>query len=461
VSSEKTNQRGGQSVSLAVLLTLALILAAGIFLRGQAFLSTEVVEPLQAEAAESYALANALIKQGAYDVLAAPFSGAAAEAADETFSSLGYPLFLSLFAEPQATESSINAILITQMVLGALAILLVFVLARRLLDPYWALTAALLTAVSPFLVNVSLYLVSATVLMVVLLLYLATAAKIGERGAVIRTFIASALLGVVALTAPTFEFLIVPWLVLLFLSSKGISKVLAPVAAVVGFGLVFSPMVVHNQTAVEAPIDTAPIAASIQQGLPPAADGAESGAAEPSLGGAFAQMGKGLIDDPRGSLRWYFVDKTQSLWSWGEPVSAEQSFIYPVSETPYAESTGFLASEEFMSILHGPVVLIGALGAVLVWLPLAARRLTPAQRIGLRTLSLVLLYATIAHIFGVAAPRYATPLLPVLFVMALAPLYLVTSPRREAAAKTDKAKPEKQEPTIGPEASSEGQPAAA
>lgn len=461
MSSDKPNQRGGQSVSLAVLLTLALILAAGSFLRGQAFLSTEVVEPLQADAAESYALAQALIKQGAYDVLAAPFKGAAAAAADETFSSLGYPLFLSLFAEPQAAESSINAILITQMVLGSLAILLVFVLARRLLDPYWALTAGLLTAVSPFLVNVSLYLVSATVLMIALLLYLATAAKISERGAVIRTFIASALLGVVALTDPTFEFLIVPWLILLFLSSKGVSKVLSPVAAIVGFGLVFSPLVVHNQTAVEAPINTAPIAESIQQGLPPAADGAESAAGEPTLGAAFAQMGQTLVDDPVGFLRWYFVDKTQSLWSWGEPIAAEQSLIYSVSKTPYAESPGFLASEEFMSILHGPVVLIGGLGAVLVWLPFAARRMTPAQTIGLRSLSLVLLYATIAHGFGVAAPQYATPLLPVLFVMALAPLYLVTSPRREGAAKADKAKPTKQDPTIGSEASSEGQPAAA
>lgn len=471
MSSDNAKQRGGQPVSLATLLTLAAILAAGVFLRGQAFLATEVVEPLQADAANAYALAQALSNQGAYNILAAPFNGGGEAASGETFSSLGYPLFLSLFAEPEATTGGLNAIVITQMVLSALAILLVFMLTTRLLDPYWGLTAALLTAVSPFLVNISLYLVGATVLMIALLLYLVTAAKLSERGGLIRTFIASALLGLAALTDPTFEFLILPWVVMLVLSTKGIAKVLTPLAAVIGFGLVFSPLVIQNQNAGDAPVATAPIAESIQRGLPPAAEDA-SGASgvtteEAQLGSAFGQLGQRFIEDPRGFLRWYFVDKTQTLWSLGEPTAAEQSFVYPVSDTPYAENPGFLASEEFMRILHGPVVLIGALGAVLVWLPFAGRRLTPAQRIGLRSVSLVLLYATIAHGFGVAAPQYATPLLPMLFVMALTPLYLVTLPRREATAdKGHKEKAQenaKQEESAEEESeeSSEGQPAAA
>jgi hypothetical protein len=467
VSSDNAKQRGGQPVSLATLLTLAAILAAGVFLRGQAFLATEVVEPLQADAADAYALAQALSSQGAYNILAAPFSGGGEAASGETFSSLGYPLFLSLFAEPEATTGGLNAIVITQMVLSALAILLVFMLTTRLLDPYWGLTAALLTAVSPFLVNISLYLVGATVLMIALLLYLVTAAKISERGGLIRTFIASALLGLAALTDPTFEFLILPWVVMLLLSTKGVWKLMTPLAAVIGFGLVFSPLVVQNQNAVDAPVATAPIAESIQQGLPPAAAGDEASSSEGTtgearLGSAFGQLGQGFIEDPSGFLRWYFFDKTQTLWSWGEPNAAEQSFVYPVSETPYAENPSFLASEEFMSILHGPVVLIGALGAVLVWLPFAGRRLNPAQRIGLRSVSLVLLYATIAHGFGVAAPQYATPLLPMLFVMALTPLYLVTLPRREDTKDKVQEKAKQEESTEeSSEESSEEQPAAA
>jgi hypothetical protein len=430
-----------------VLLLLAVILAAGVFLRGQAYLGTEVVEPLQAESAEAYALAQTLSQQGAYEVLAAPFNAdAEVTASAETFSGLGYPLFLSLFTAPDSGSGDLGAAVLTQMVLNALAILLVFMLATRLLDPYWGLTAALLTAASPFLINVSLYLVGGTLLMVALLLHLVTSARLGERGGMIRTLIASALLGVAALVDPTFEFLILPWVLLLFFSTKGFAKVLTAVAAIVGFGLVFSPLIMQNQAALDAPVASAPIAASIQQGMQPGA--ASESSDDAGVGASLAQLGQQFLADPRGFLRWYFVDKTEALWSWDEPAAIGESFVYPVSATPYADNPGFLASEEFARILHGPVVLIGALGAILVWLPFAARRLTPAQRIGLRSISLVLIYATIAHGFGVAAPQYATPLLPLLFVMALTPLYVVTLKRRDPAAAAQP-QPAKQEAPAG------------
>lgn len=438
VSQDQSKKRGGQPVSITVLLMLAIIIAAGVFLRGQAFLGTEVVEPLQGDSAEAYALAQTLSAQGAYQVLSAPFSGSPDAATDETFSSLGYPLFLSLFADSKpATASGLSAIVITQLVLGALAILLVYLLTARLLDPHWGLTAALLTAVSPYLVNVSLYLVAGTVLMIAMLLYLTTAAKISERGALLRTFIASALLGVAALTDPTFEFLIVPWALLLFFSTKGSARLLTPLAAILGFALVFSPMIAQNQAVIDAPVASAPIVESIQQGMQPLSETnsavAPGADADADLVASFEQLKQRFSEDPRAFLRWYFVDKTQAMWSWSEPLTAEDTLVYAVSKTPYADNPGFLASEEFMRILHGPIVLVGAFGALIVWLPFAGRRLSPAQRIGLRSVSLVLLYATLAHAFGIAAPQHATPLLPMLFVMALTPLYLITLQRPETA----------------------------
>jgi hypothetical protein len=412
---------------------LALILAAGVFLRAQVLLGTEVVEPLQAESAEAFALAQTLSSQGALQVLGAPTDGSAA-AAPEVTGDIGYPLFLSLFADTEAGD--LTSAKIAQLVLGALAILLVYLLGSRLMDPYWGLTAALLTAVSPYLVNVSLFLVSASLVLVALLLYLVTAAKINNRWATIRTFIAAALLGLVALIDSTYQLLILPWVLVLFSSSRGVSKLLTPVAALLGFALVFGPWVMRNQEVIEAPISTAPIAESIQQGLPPVAE-AESATAAPSaepvsLLGALGQLGGRFIDDPREFLSWYFVDKPQALWSLGEP-SVDQTFVYPVSQSPYNENALFIASEDFMQLLHLPLVLIAAFGAILVWLPFVGRRLTPTQRIGLRSLSLVLLYATLAKLFGGATPVFATSLLPLLFVMALTPFFLITTRQLEQA----------------------------
>lgn len=436
MSSDNAKQRGGRSVSLLSLLMLAVIITAGVFLRGQAYLGTQVIDPLQGESADAYALAQTLSQQGAYQVLSAPYSADADGAPiGEAFGSLGYPLFLSLFVGADANEGGLNAAVLTQLVLSALAILLVFVLATRLLDPQWGLTAALLTAVSPFLVNVSLYLVGATLLMVALLIYLVTAAKIKERGSLLRVFFSSLLLGVVALVDPTFEFLIVFWVLLLFVSSKGMSKLVSPVAALLGFGLAFSPMLAQNQAATESPVAAAPIAQSLQQGMQPDVVKGDAPAkpsgGESGLPATFAALGQRLLDDPRAFLRWYLVDKTEAMWSWEQPAGIEEAFVYPVSSTPYTENPGFRATEALMRLLHGPLVLVAGLGAVLVWLPFASGRLTPARRIGLRTLSLVLLYATVAHGFGVAAPQYATPLLPLVFLMALSPLYLITLPQLE------------------------------
>ncbi len=439
MSPVKSKRRDGQAVSLTVLFMLAVIIAAGVFLRGQAFLGTEVVEPLQAGSADAYALAQTLSTQGAYRVLSAPFDAGSEVDTSQTYGSLGYPLFLSLFAAPEAEASGINALIITQLVLGAFAILLVFMLTTRLMDPHWGLIAALLTAVSPYLVNISLYVVSASLLLVALLLYLVTTAKISERWALIRSFVAAALLGIVVWVDPTYEFLILPWLLVLYLSSKGASKLLTPFAAILGFTLIVGPWVARNQEVIDTPIATAPIAASLQQGLP-ADQGGDGAAAEATdLQTALGQFRVGFSDDPRGFLNWYFVEKPKVLWSVGDQAGIEQTYIYPVSETPYAENPVFLTSAEFMQLLHGPVLLLGALGALLVWLPFAGRRLTPAQRIGLRSISLVLIYTTLAKIFGTAAPQFATPLLPLLFLMALTPLYIITVPRLETAPEKKKA----------------------
>lgn len=448
MSSATSRQRGARSVSLTTLFMLAVIIAAGLFLRTQAFLGTAVVEPLQDDAAEAYALAQALDRQGAYQALTDPFGEGAQSEASAVFGSLGYPLFLSLFVDEDATDRSLSAAVIAQVVLGALAVLLAFMLTARLLDPHWGLTVALLTALSPFLVNISLYLVGATLLMVVLLAYLVIAGRIGARRAMVRTFFAAAFLGLVSWVDGTFQFLILPWVILLFFASQGVSRFMTPAAAVLGFTLAFGPLMALNQAAVDTAVPMDSMAMSIRQGMQPAADGTTVAEADADLMSALGALGGGFIDDPRGVLRWYFVEKPQTLWSLGGQPEVEQTFVYEVAQTPYAQNPLFLASEELMQLLHGPVVMIALIGVILVWLPFAGKRLSAVQLIGLRTVSMVLIYSTLAHLFGAAAPQHSTPLMPLVFVMALTPFYVLTLPRPQRMVKA-KAAPS---PSAQPEA---------
>jgi hypothetical protein len=426
-----------------VVYALMAILAVGLLLRLDAFLGTEVIEPLRADAAQYYAAAHHLRHTGVYSTSVQALAGLA-EPTPDAARSPGYPLFLALFAGGDATQASLDRIIMARVLLGTLAILLVFLLGKRLLDAQWALIVALLTALSPHLVNIGLYLLSETLLVVMLLAHLLAASSLGARGSGWVALAAGLLLGCAALVHPTFEYLILPWLVLLFLSFRGAARWRVPIAAALGFVLVFGPWVMRNQQLLDAPANADPIVATIHHGIYP--DFMYKGdpdtyafpyrhdprgeAIGADLKSVLAEVKRRFVEEPVRHLKWYLLDRPVAMWSWDMVQGMGDAFVYPVAATPYTDHPGFRASHRIMVLLHWPLVLLGAFGAMLAWAPAMKRRFSQAQLVGLRTLSLLLLYATAVHMVGAPFPRYSIPLRPLLFVMSLVPLFVLTVPRR-------------------------------
>jgi hypothetical protein len=121
---------------------------------------------------------------------------------------------------------------------------------------------------------------------------------------------------------------------------------------------------------------------------------------------------------------WYGLRKMVFLWQWSNIDGVGDVFIYPVTDTPFETRRTFGFVHAAMQALHWALVLLGAVGAVVVWLP-AAKPVLPARGlIVLRAASVILIYTTLALIPFVMVTRYAVPTFPALYVLAMVPIVL-------------------------------------
>lgn len=326
-----------------------------------------------------------------------------------------------------------------------------FALGARLLNRDWGLIAALLTAFSPHLVNLNVYLLTETLFGFTLLLFVWSVRWLGAKPDLPRVLLASALLGVAALVHPAVQHFVLLWVLLVALTlprptgpRAGLAVALA---AVVGFAIVFGPWVYRNLTVLHAAEDDQPMINTLHHGIYPNfmyQDRSEtfaypyrfdpnSARISADIPSVLNEIGRRFTEEPARHLRWYLIDKPIALWSWNSVQGIGDTSIYPVSDSPYLHNPGFQASHRLMRLLHWPLVVLGGIGAILVWLPAVGRRLEAAQRLTLRSMSLLVLYLTLVHMVGAPFPRYTWPLRPLLYLMALVPLFLVSSSKKVPA----------------------------
>jgi len=436
--------------SKASLYALFAIVAVGFLLRFGAFLGTPVESPIRSDAAQYYAGAHHLRNAGVYSTSTRALVGLEQPTPDAARSP-GYPLLLALLIDEQPTRAGLDRVLLFQVLLSTLAIMLVYALSARLMNRDWGLIAALLTAFSPHLINLNLYLLTETLFGFALLLFVWSISRLGAQPSLPRLGLASAVLGVAALVHPAVQHFILVWVVLVALTLRPPlawrSGLTVALVAVLGFGAVFGPWVYRNLSVLGASEDDQPIINTLHHGIYPNfmyQDRPESYAypyrfdpnsprISSDIPAVLNEIGRRFTEEPARHLGWYLIDKPIALWSWDSVQGFGDSFIYPVSDSPYLHNPGFQASHRLMRLLHWPLVILGGIGALLVWLPVVSRRLDPAQRLTLRSMSLLLLYLTLVHMVGAPFPRYTWPLRPLLYVMALVPLFLGSSPKRVPA----------------------------
>jgi hypothetical protein len=140
---------------------------------------------------------------------------------------------------------------------------------------------------------------------------------------------------------------------------------------------------------------------------------------------AAVEVMRKVAADPWGMTVWYAFRKPIYLWQLVNIDGAGDVLVYPVRGAPFDSDFRLAVSHAAMWVLHWPLVVLAAAGSILVWLPPVVRLLPQASGLVLRTASLLLIFLAVATIPLNNPVRFAVPVLPALFLIAMVPPVLL------------------------------------
>ncbi len=416
---------------------MLLISVLGLYLRFAAVIDTRVDTPIRADAREYYLTAYNLTKYGIYSMSDAKLRDPAAPLHSDSFRWPGLPLIIASFmADWPEHRLILREVQLVNVALALGTLVLLGAVAATVLPVWAALAAALLTAISPHLVSISVYILTETPGAFFVALVLAVCAagppERAERPAGIFVLLGISI-GLLAMFRPLFAaFAPLPAIALSKSRFKGALLLIA------GAALPLTPWLIRN--AVFVPPGTTPssLAMTMMIGAYPGymfngdpatfpfpqsydPDFAKFSA---NVFIAFSEIWRRIAADPLGMAKWYFLGKPPYLWQFTNIDGAGDVFVYPVSETPFKSNPLFTFTHDSMQILHWPIVFLAAAGSILVWWRRAQVLLPESRGLVLRTASLLLIFLTTATLPLNNPARFAVPVLPALFLMAMVALVM-------------------------------------
>ncbi len=433
------------SPKLLIWAGLAVIVLLGAFLRLQATAHTIVELPIRADAAHYFWYAYNLHRHGTYSHQPPVSEGAETAPVPDSLRAPGYPLLISLLMDDPPTQGTLVEVIWLQAILGIALIGLVFLFARALMPPAWALLAAFLTAISPHLVNAGVYLLTETLYSLMLVLMLLSLALAASRQRLRWFALAGAALGLATLVRPTtlyFPLLLIALCIwqwglreggrrgVLFLVGFVIVYGAWPARNLVQFGHAGDPQLqinmLHHGMYPNFMFDQRPESYGFPYRLDPR--GGEIGA---SVDAVRLEIARRFQEETAEHVKWYLFGKPRALWSWSIVQGMGDAFVYPVTQSPYFSSPIFAATHHASRLLHTPLVLIAAVFSFLVWIPAVMRSMSFRSVFLLRSVALILMYVTLLHMAGAPFPRYAVPFRPELYLAACGMLALLHSSVRQ------------------------------
>ncbi len=416
-------------------LGLLAILSLAFGLRVHTVLTTEVIIPLRADAGEYFLYAYNLNQFETFSKSDVGYTQNKQPEPD-AYRTPGYPLFLTLFVDGKVTGKVITHILVAQAFLSTLAVYLTFLFCRKIFSEPKSLAVALLTAISPHLININTYILTESLFSFFVVLFFWTLSRMKSTVNLKAFLWLGLILGLASLVRPVIQYFVV-LMCFLSLFTFGTRKGgQASAVMLAGFFLIFGPWMARNLTTLGVLADDQVKYYNLKYGLypglmyqddpktfgypykydPRATD------VKPQLGSVLQEAGRRFSEEPVRHLKWYLYQKGIMYWSWHMVVGAEEHMIFPVAKSPYFNNPLFIFTSEAMKILHWPLVILGLLGTVIIWIPRFNGEYTGEQLLFIRTLSLLLIYFTAIHVITFSLPRYAIPIRPLLYTMAFVPM---------------------------------------
>ena len=423
--------------SRLIIVALFAVLLLGLHLRLTIVLGTEIEAPLRADAGQYFAYAYNLANHGVYSADLKGIGSTAAPAPDH-FRNPGYSLLILPFAKNPPSDASLLNITLLQALLSSAVIVLIFLAARGVMPPTAALGVALLTALSPHLINANVYILSESAAAFTTALFLFAFIHAGvkeDEGGWQRWLLCGVLLAVATLVRPTMQWFLLPGLVLILLLPAQTGSKRSKIGwFTLGFLAAMAPWWIRNLMQFGEMSNPALMISTLHHGMYP--DFMYAGQPETfgfpyrfdprsseitqSIGSVLAEIVRRFSDQTSEHLRWFLIGKPLMFWNWDNNAQgAGDVFIYPPITTPFATSLPLFLSHQAMHWLHWPLVALGMLGCLLCWLPSFALKLGAKAAWAWRVSGALLLYFVVLHIVGAPFPRYSIPILPILYLQAV------------------------------------------
>ena len=431
-------KRQSQSTLLYIWVALSILLA--LYLRVHAVLHTEVISPIRADASDYYSYAYNLRHSGIYSrSIPVNRDGSPKALKPDALRSPGYPIFLTAFVNSSPNPAILTNITITQAIISTLTVFLAYLLYRNFLAPYWALAASILTALSPHLVNMNIYILSETLytFLCILTLWLFTRYQQQRKQTIL--FLTGLALGAATLTRPGMQYFILPMLLMLYLYVPSSTRFRTMAILVLGFVLVIGPWHIRNLVSTGELSNNTLKINFLHHGMYPGFryhDQAQSTGFPYRFDPNSAKVSKDVpsilheierrfTEEPARHLYWYLLGKPVQFWSWNILSGMGDAFVYEVRRSPYFTEQIYKFSHTLMYWIYYPAVVLALIASILVWLPQWAARLGGGTLFTARCFSLILIYFTVLHMIGAPFPRYSIPLRPYLYGMAILSLCIL------------------------------------
>lgn len=415
---------------------LAIILLVAFDLRIESVIHSVVDTPVRADARQYLLYAYNLKNYGIYSQSDTLFADGQVSPKPDAMRAPLYPMFLAIFLDRQPTVANIAKVTRVQAIISTLTILLVFWLSRLVLPLSLALAASAFTAISPHLVTMNIYLLSETLFCFLLVLAIYALAKTFGRQNLVTPLIAGLLLSAAALTHPMLLYFVFPLAVFLLGFWGWKNGWRKTVMLVLGFSLLYGAWMARNISTLGVPGDNTLMSMTLRigayrnmmyqndpqtYGFPYRFDPnlEETSKDLPSVISAMVNEFKKA---PIEQLRWYILGKPLMLWSWNIIAGQGDVYVYPVASTPYDYLPQFRATHAVMHATHWIFVVLMMGGIIISWFPPVKSGFSNEAIFIARAISVLLLYHAAVMMIGFPEPRYAIPMRPFLYIMAMLPI---------------------------------------
>lgn len=429
---------------ITTLLLFSLALGIRLFYQKESVVN----HPIRADARSYFFSALNLCRFGVYSAEQPRSDGT--PPASRTDLSPGYPIFLTFFMRPNDTiPQFLNRVLKTQAIMGALTVVLTFLIARLSLSLLWAILAGVLTALSPHLIAMDGYLLTESLFTFVTVLGILMLILSWRNNQGLFTIMAGILLALSA-HVRAINVIILLFLAPIYflharersLSSKSILIkqllfLLMGYAIITGAHLLFQNQMVVCGNVKQAPKNYVSSEATwgnvVRGSYPGFFDkgvrdfGKSAWRSDPKLNRmlkdktyAFTVLKNRFLKQPLSYIKWYLGGKIFFMWHWDNVYNGDV-YIYPMHRKGFHVNPLLRSIHISMHLLHWPLFLL-TLAAPMILFVLWRRGTLVRESMMLLVPVLVFVYFAGILTILQPLPRYGIPVRPFAYIMSMASL---------------------------------------